>query len=479
MQLEKVTSQSGHAALAGWISSNDVTLFTTVLVMALAIFLAGKLNRGKQDNLRIGRENNQLAANLQTASASLEKSTAFLADLQKTLERTRNERDQLQQQLLQKLDAIANLNAKLGVLVNDKGQLESQYQSLLVTSRRLTSENDKLSTDHATTISERDTLKAKNSDLGQQLEALTSELNKKVAALEQIEADRERLNKQANELEATVAKLKQQAAKLNVDIAAIQASAAQGQAQSQVQIADLKSALATRDKAAEDYLAKLARATDDLQKLSTEKRELQKTLSDSESKHQAALLEEGRNNRELVGLTGNIKRVAVLFDASGSMRTKTADGSDRWAEAQAMAAKWLQHLNVEECTLIVFSSTVHTFPEDGSLADVRGANGKAKRDALLQQVRAVAPGGGTNTYEALRSAYQHDIDAILLFTDGAPSRSASGTFDPAAAKDIYELCRTHPKIPIHTVGLGNYFDQNASTFLMSLAKITGGTFRGE
>jgi hypothetical protein len=41
------------------------------------------------------------------------------------------------------------------------------------------------------------------------------------------------------------------------------------------------------------------------------------------------------------------------------------------------------------------------------------------------------------------------------------------------------LCRVHPNIPIHTIGLGNYFDQNASTFLISIAKTTKGTFRGQ
>ena len=162
------------------------------------------------------------------------------------------------------------------------------------------------------------------------------------------------------------------------------------------------------------------------------------------------------------------------------MRQATTSGSsDRWAEAQQIAATWLQHLNVQQCVLIVFSSDVRTFPEDGSLADLRGEGGKANRDSLLQHVKAVSPGGWTNTYDALRKAYQYDVDSILLFSDGAPSASTSGVFDPAAAQQIYDLCRAHPNIPIHTIGLGNYFDQNASTFLMSVAKITNGTFRGK
>lgn len=148
-------------------------------------------------------------------------------------------------------------------------------------------------------------------------------------------------------------------------------------------------------------------------------------------------------------------------------------------EAQNIAAKWLKHLNIEECVLIVFSTSVQKFPAAGSLADLRGESGKARRETLLRQVRTLTPGGSTNTYEALRTAYQYPIDAILLFSDGAPSHVDTGAFDPVAAQQIYQLCRAHPDVPVHTVGLANYFDQDASTFLLSLAKLTGGTFRGE
>ncbi len=43
MQLEKATSHSSEAGLAGWISSNDVTLFTVVMVVVVAIFLQASL----------------------------------------------------------------------------------------------------------------------------------------------------------------------------------------------------------------------------------------------------------------------------------------------------------------------------------------------------------------------------------------------------------------------------------------------------
>ena len=37
MHLEKITTRSSEAGLAGWIASNDATLFTVVLVMVIAV----------------------------------------------------------------------------------------------------------------------------------------------------------------------------------------------------------------------------------------------------------------------------------------------------------------------------------------------------------------------------------------------------------------------------------------------------------
>ncbi len=224
----------------------------------------------------------------------------------------------------------------------------------------------------------------------------------------------------------------------------------------------------------------LKRAAALLQGLRAENKELQTTLTKAEQQRQLALLEEARNNRELLALKGPLGRVAILFDASGSMRQAGAAGAgDRWAEAQQIATTWLQHLNIHHCVLIVYSSDVRTFPADGSLADLRGDGGKARREALLQHLKAVVPKGSTNTHDALRKAYEYDVDTILLFSDGAPSKADTGVFDPAIAQQIYQLCRQHANIPINTIGLGNYFDKDMSTFLQTVAMTTGGTFRGE
>lgn len=479
MQLERVTSRSGQAALAGWISSNDVTLFTTVLVMAIAMFLHARLTEGAKENAQINQDRATLVKRLDATAVELGVSNGRLEKTRDALHLTQDERDQLRHQFIEKLDDIARLNTKLDMLLHEKSQLASQYQVLIVAKESLSREKTELLAQQVSLVGARDSLKSKNANLRERLDAISNQLAERIAALEQVEVERDRLNKQADELEVVVAGLKQQLDRLTNDLSETRNDAAIAHARAQTRVRELETQLGVRDETIDDYLAKLKHSTAVIQGLTIEKTQLKREISESELQHQAELLEEGRNNRELIGLTGQLERVAILFDASGSMQLATAGGSDRWDQAQNIAAKWLQHLNVQRCVLIVYSSTIRTFPKDGSLADLRGESGKSNRELLLQQLTAVTPGGWTNTYDALHKAYEYDVDSILLFSDGAPTASDSGDFDPATAKKIYDLCRAHPEIPIHTVGLGNYFQQNTSTFLMSLAKISSGTFRGQ
>jgi hypothetical protein len=465
MHLEKITSRSSEAILAGWISSNDVTLFTTVLVFVIALYLHTRADKGTQVNRQLIEANTTLAGNLEATARQRDVSSSLLDQTRKSLDRTQSARDQLRKELVEKLADMSRLNTKIDVLLSEKVELESQRQSLVDEKQSLTSS--------------RDSLKTEKSDLAKQLESITTQLEEKVAALDQVAQQRDRLKKQADELDAIVAGLKNRVKELNIDLADTQSEASKASTESQTKVRELEKQLAASDKLADEYLAKLKQATDAFKGLQIEKKQLQQSLSESELKHQVQLLEEGRNNRELIGLTGRLDRVAILFDASGSMKNAAASGGDRWAESQQIAATWLQHLNVEQCVLIVFSTNVRTFPEGGLLADLRGEDGKARRTTLLQHVKSLTPAGTTNTLDALRKAYEYDIDAILLFSDGAPSLSDSGVFDPVLANQVYDLCRGHPDTPVHTIGLGHYFDLNASTFLRTVAATTGGTFRGQ
>ena len=465
MHLERVTSRSSEAGLAGWIASNDVTLFTMILVMAIAIFLHSKLNKGAAEQNALANQNTAISATLAATARELESVRQLLAESKDRLTLTQAERDQLQAKLVEKLTALAELNAKLDALVAEKGELSRQQKTLLAEKEALAKE--KLAIEGA-----RDTASATNVSLQSELESLTAKLAEKIAALEEIEAQRDRLTKQATELTTLVTALKTRLEEMNVDV-----NVAKQLADKTAD--DLRAQAAAADKKAEDYLADLKRATEMLATLKLEKQQLQTELTAAERKRQAELLAEAENNRALVGLRGPMRKVAILFDASGSMRQEGAGGSDRWSEAQEITATWLKHLNVQECVLIVYSTDVRTFPQDGKLADLRGEQGGLMRDLLLQQLATVAPGGWTDTHAAFQKAYEYDVDTILLLSDGAPSKVASGVYQDELAQQIYQLCRDHAGIPVNTIGLGNYFDKDMSNFLRTVASLTGGAFRGE
>ena len=71
MKLEKATFHSNEASLAGWISSNDVTLLTMVLVVMIALFLHSKLVKGAKENAALAGENTTLVATLDSTQSEL------------------------------------------------------------------------------------------------------------------------------------------------------------------------------------------------------------------------------------------------------------------------------------------------------------------------------------------------------------------------------------------------------------------------
>jgi uncharacterized coiled-coil DUF342 family protein len=479
MHLEKVTSRSSEAGLAGWIASNDVTLFTMVLIMVIAMFLHTKLNKAGREYVELSGEHSTLSATLTSTATELDAARDLLDRTSDMLTLTQQERDQLQKQLVDKLAELAAINAKLDAILAEKGELETQRRSLIADKESLTKQKSTLLEQQTALASDRDSLSSANMTLRERLDLLSAQLADKVAALAELEKQRDRLKKQADELDTIVATLKQRLAAMNIELVEARDESAAASVASDSKVKELQAQVAAGDKQAEAYLEQLKRAAALLQSLKAEKQQLQSELTEAERLRQAQLLAEAENNRELIGLKGPLRRVAIVVDASGSMKQAGSNGGDRWAEAQEIVATWLQHLNVQECVLIVYSSGVRTFPADGSVADVRGAVGKAKRDELMQQLQTVKPGGWTNTLDALRKAYEYDVDTVLLFTDGAPSRASSGAYDERIAQQIYQLSREHANVPINTIGLGNYFDEEMATFLRTVASLTGGTFRGE
>ena len=113
MHLERVTSRSSEAGVAGWIASNDVTLFTMVLIMVVAIFLHSKLNKGVLEQSRLTEQNAAVTATLAATASDLDSARDLLEKSNERLSLTQEERDQLQRQLVEKLAAMTELNAKL------------------------------------------------------------------------------------------------------------------------------------------------------------------------------------------------------------------------------------------------------------------------------------------------------------------------------------------------------------------------------
>ncbi|MCS7306886.1 MAG: VWA domain-containing protein [Thermoguttaceae bacterium] len=228
----------------------------------------------------------------------------------------------------------------------------------------------------------------------------------------------------------------------------------------------LRQQLATAQQAAEEGKIQLATA---IQKYHAS----QQRLKDYEAKKEA----EPGLHKALVGLKGNLGRVAFVVDTSGSMGF-----SGRWQQAQEVVATWLEHLAIRECVLILFSDGVQIFPQDGTFLPVHGPDGRANRQRLLEQIRTTQPEGRTNTLLALQTAYRYPgLDTIILFTDGEPNRPTNTTpsgFDPEVAEEIYQLVQKHRHIPINAVGLGDYFKPELSGFLLKLAQQTNGCFLG-
>ena len=327
-----------------------------------------------------------------------------------------------------------------------------------------------------------------------------------------LQQERDLLQQRAEALAERVAKLEQQVAASNTSLAELkQASETKTQSLEQLLAralerqqtyqsgADqqLQSAVARAEQAEaqaqqvtatrDDYLDRLRRAAAYVQDLDERKKllalqvealktQLANALDDlqtAQSQLQQQRSREASVHRELIGLRGGLKRIAFVFDASGSM---TQDG--RWDEVRRTSLTWLDHLDVDECVLIVFSSQATAFPSDGSLLPVRVPEGEANRVRLREYLQAVRPEGWTNTLAAMQLAYQYRIDSIILFSDGAPTYAEANRFNAEAVERIYALCRQHADIPINAIGLGNYFDPNFSTFLRTMAQLTGGTFVG-
>jgi predicted nucleic acid-binding Zn-ribbon protein len=529
MHLEKATSHSSEAGLAGWISSNDVTLFTVVLVVGVAIFLQANVIKGSKENkslLSLSRKDQEqirsiskdLSATrdeleattqrLQVAAADLQDTQRRLQEIQQLLEATKQQLATARQEKDNLEAARTQLDKELLAAMNDVKALNRALDALKVERTNLLTSAETLGRDKMSLTQEKESLTKAKSDLATESANLAAMLKQRLQEVDDLKRARDELNKKASDLDKLVQELQRRLGLDEQKMAELEKSSAAESAslKQQVEAAKLqaKTNLTAWDAKVQAALAKLAetelqakqsneyynnywknlwRGRAEEYKLTLEKKlgvlntqlaSTAETLKTTQNQLLQRRSQEKTVKRELVGINGQLKRVAILFDSSGSMSE-----SGRWDEVTRITATWLQHLEFDQCVLIVFSSDVSVFPADGSLLSVTGPQGDANRARLLQYLKAVKPEGWTNTLAAMQTAYRYrDLDTIVLFSDGAPTYANSNKFNSEMAQQIYALCRQHANVPVNTIGLGNYFEQDLSTFLRTVAKLTGGTFLG-
>lgn len=183
---------------------------------------------------------------------------------------------------------------------------------------------------------------------------------------------------------------------------------------------------------------------------------------------------EGEIRKELLGITSRLDRVVFILDCSGSMLS-----SKRWEWTTTTACRWVELLPVKEAAIIVFNDSARSIPADRRLLPMTAET----RALFLDTLRQEKPEGLTNTMQALRMAIEdfEAVDSIILFTDGKPEEPKKDSAKLIRAVQEYidnRLRKKEPTPVINVIGLGNYFDPQLSTFLLSLSSATGGAFIG-
>jgi Mg-chelatase subunit ChlD len=190
--------------------------------------------------------------------------------------------------------------------------------------------------------------------------------------------------------------------------------------------------------------------------------------------------------QQLLNLKGDFTRVVFVIDTSGSMGAKPAkempranwgDGGEPWTHVRTQVSTWIKHLPVESFRVVCFNHQVTEFPNDNQ-PWLKGEEGRRQATKFLSQIK---PDGGTNTELALKHSLALKPTAIILFTDGVPTKEVKDGFayDSAQVERIVELVQKSPaKAPINVVAVNHYFDEQFGSFLHKLASYSGGGFIG-
>jgi FtsZ-binding cell division protein ZapB len=183
---------------------------------------------------------------------------------------------------------------------------------------------------------------------------------------------------------------------------------------------------------------------------------------------------------ELLGLKGNLDKVAIIIDISSSMTQ-----AGRWKTAKHILETWLTNLAIKECVIIFFNENCDKYPKEKEFYDFYSKL-EIDRELSVGILYKIKPVGNTNTYHALLKAYDCKVNTIILFTDGKPNTNFDingnviNTGEEIEMPKVINLCKMHRNIPINIIALGEYYtDKKYFEFLDSLVKSTNGSFNGK
>lgn len=194
-----------------------------------------------------------------------------------------------------------------------------------------------------------------------------------------------------------------------------------------------------------------------------------------------------------------LNRVAILIDTSSSMAFELPGVGSRWNLTKELVTTWVTHLGSKQAFIIQFDNVAKLHAaKDGS--DTYDLTNEATREELVEAIRGlkIEKDRATATHDALLRAFEEHakapLDAIILFTDGAPTVPGKDPKeDPEEA--VFRLCRQQKlPVPVNVIGVGVYVNTAEKAtgtsakeqaadgakflrFMIRLAEQTGGSFQ--
>ena len=186
------------------------------------------------------------------------------------------------------------------------------------------------------------------------------------------------------------------------------------------------------------------------------------------------------------------KRVLFVIDFSGSMREEVRL-TGRYAGSKhvkyELVKKELERVirslpKDSSCNVVFFNNDVNVWRHGRDGKPMRVKMNDANKSDLLQYVWDSTPGGATNLFGALETAfamsdrgvydkyYDTAFDTVFLLSDGAPSYGK--IVEPAAIRAAVRKINKLRRVKMHTIVFGDA--SNNLEFMKRLASDNGGTF---